>query len=66
MSAAARFSAKIEYLVHTMDASQGARSADGDQDGPAGDPGARADRQRREGGGQDSKLAESKFSVVKR
>jgi len=66
MSAAARFSAKIEYLVHTMDASQGARSADGDQDSPAGDPGARADRQRREGGGQGSKLPENKFTVVKR
>ena len=66
MSAAARFSAKIEYLVHTMDASQGARSADGDQDGCTGDPDARADRHRREGGGQGSRLPENKFSIVKR
>lgn len=66
MSAAARFSAKIEYLVHTLDAPQGARSADGDQDVPAGDQGARADRQRREGGGPGSKLPENRFSIAKR
>ncbi|MCR5857691.1 hypothetical protein [Mesorhizobium sp. J428] len=68
MSAAARFSAKIEYLVHTMDAAQGARSTDGDQDGAAGDQGSSSadHRRRREGGGHGSKLPETRFSIAKR